>query len=454
MPTTKPLRIARSAAYQPLPDDAPVLEKRNRLAELLAEAAEFEHNVLCQYLFAACSFKRHPDEGGVSWQQLECMRRWEAALLGVARQEMEHLGLVNNMLTAIGEAPHLTRPNFPFASPYRSVEVPFTLTPFSRETLRRFICLEMPSELSPANEKWLAKKIPGFAVSRFDGLVELYTEIGRLFGQIDEAVLFVGPRTAQFHTLEIIPGSSIRGVPMSDRMPRYNVMMLPVTDRQSALDAVNQITSEGEGASVDSTNSHFYTFLSMYKELDAALRADRGFAPARDVGPNPILVGDIAVAATEPTTLIDNPPAVLLSRLFDASYSTMMLILLRYFTHTDETQAQLDALQQAAFFPLMTAVIRPLAEVLTGLPASPASPDLRAGPAFRFPLRLAFLPHRKAAWKVIDMQLKLMTDLAGEAQGDPAYSEPARRRLAMIYQNIARIAMAFEENMQTRQSHD
>ena len=85
---------------------------RRRLVALLTEAAELEHALMCQYLYAAFSMKRQVDEG-VTWQQLELMRRWEASIMLIARQEMEHLGLVCNLLTAIGEAPWLTRPNLP-----------------------------------------------------------------------------------------------------------------------------------------------------------------------------------------------------------------------------------------------------------------------------------------------------------------------------------------------------
>ena len=71
-------------------------DDRVRLANLLADAAELEHSAACQYLFLAFSMKRHPDEGGVNWRQLELMRQWEANILLIARQEMEHLGLVSN----------------------------------------------------------------------------------------------------------------------------------------------------------------------------------------------------------------------------------------------------------------------------------------------------------------------------------------------------------------------
>ena len=88
--------------------------RRRRLVALLTEAAELEHALMCQYLYAAFSMKRHVSEG-VTWAQLELMRRWEASIMLIARQEMEHLGLVCNLLTAIGEAPWLTRPNLPLS---------------------------------------------------------------------------------------------------------------------------------------------------------------------------------------------------------------------------------------------------------------------------------------------------------------------------------------------------
>src|SRR5947209_7799002 len=91
------------------------LEKRLFLAEVLCEAAELEHALACKYLFAAFSLKKEESEwdGDVTCQQLELIRGWETSLLLIARQEMEHLALVCNLLTAIGEAPYLRRPNFP-----------------------------------------------------------------------------------------------------------------------------------------------------------------------------------------------------------------------------------------------------------------------------------------------------------------------------------------------------
>lgn len=88
------------------------LTTREDLINTLHLAAELEHNLMCQYLFAAYSMKRSTSEG-LSEVQLEKTRGWGALMTMVARQEMEHMGLVLNLLSAIGGTPYFQRPNFP-----------------------------------------------------------------------------------------------------------------------------------------------------------------------------------------------------------------------------------------------------------------------------------------------------------------------------------------------------
>jgi hypothetical protein len=79
---------------------------RSDLLLWLEMAAQLENELMCQDLFAANSLKTGLDEG-LSEIQLERARQWGldiAPIAPIARQEMEHLGIVLNLRSAIGGA--------------------------------------------------------------------------------------------------------------------------------------------------------------------------------------------------------------------------------------------------------------------------------------------------------------------------------------------------------------
>src|SRR3954467_10734057 len=96
------------------PDDPHTggLEHREALIYTLGKAAELEHLIMLQYLFAAFSLKQTAAEG-LSADGLAAVGRWRKTLLEIAEQEMLHMALAQNLLTAVGAAPRLARPNFP-----------------------------------------------------------------------------------------------------------------------------------------------------------------------------------------------------------------------------------------------------------------------------------------------------------------------------------------------------
>ena len=108
-----------------------VVEHREQLIYLLREAAELEHTIMCEYLFAQWSLKRSVGEG-VTEQQLERILAWDAAIEGVAIQEMLHLALAVNLLCALGAPPHFHRPNFPILAGWYPPGVQIALIPVSR----------------------------------------------------------------------------------------------------------------------------------------------------------------------------------------------------------------------------------------------------------------------------------------------------------------------------------
>ena len=117
---------------------------RDRLIHLLTEAAEIEHNLLCSYLYAAFSLKRGAEDGLPT--ELEAVARWRKTVLGVGVEEMAHLALVNNLLLALGGAPHFDRPNLPVAPGYHPAGFVIRLVPFTKATLDHFIYLERPAD--------------------------------------------------------------------------------------------------------------------------------------------------------------------------------------------------------------------------------------------------------------------------------------------------------------------
>ncbi len=107
--------MSGNVTSDPLAEPTLTVDTREELVYLLGQACEIEHGLMCEYLYAQFSLKRGPDEG-LTDGQLARVQAWEKALISVIKQEMLHLALATNILTAIGAAPHFERPNFPILS--------------------------------------------------------------------------------------------------------------------------------------------------------------------------------------------------------------------------------------------------------------------------------------------------------------------------------------------------
>jgi hypothetical protein len=339
---------------------------------------------------------------------------------------MEHLGLVNNILTAIGEAPYFNRPNFPLGPRHYPIHIPFRLERLTLDAVRRFVEFEMPVSLDGVSESRLeAVAVPP---GRFKTIGELYDEALALLKELDSPQLWIGPPGAQFQTTDIIP-VPLRGISLPPTARIYDIELVAVTDLESAEAVIAQILEEGESTPTPSPTSHFARFLTIAEELQAA-----DFDPARPVIENP-------------RGHITDPHTRAVAELFDLAYGTTLLMLLRFFAHADETPAQLAALQATAFFPLMTTAIRPLGEILTQLPARPGAAAPTAGPTFDFGRTLTLQPHRRSAWQVMLMQLRQLSASAGALSHESVYPDDVRARLELVYENAGRMAINFSGAM-------
>jgi hypothetical protein len=383
---------------------------RELLVRLLHEAAEIEQQLMIQYLYAAFSLKKYPDRT-CSAAQYELVRRWGSGLLAVARSEMEHLALVNGILSAIGAEPFFDRRNIPVQLPQflgenleigrertsgnGPCDVPFLFERFNLPTIQRFVCAESPaldvlvhSEpplpvpawcfscgeradgagperrhrpplLAPLAESHITdelwervekelKKVPGLArqgkeeVVRPGTIQEIYKLIDLLLDVLSSRMnLFTGqPSNQVFVVVE------------------YQVNLFPIVDLATAKLATRQIVEEGEG--IDSPpdyKSHFLRFFRIHDELVALLAEDPRFEPSMPVLFNP-----------KPED-ITNEFARQVFDLFNEAYATLVFMLTALYK-TYQPQASQSyphfsaALQECAFGPMMTMILRPLAEIL------------------------------------------------------------------------------------------
>jgi hypothetical protein len=117
----------------------------------------------------------------------------------------------------------------------------------------------------------------------------------------------------------------------------------------------------------------------------------------------------------------------------------MLGMLVAFFTHHQETPDELTFLKRMAFFPMMTQVIRPLAEVLTELPIGPDHPGRAAGPSFELGRGAVPVPHHAAGWRAMN---ELLAAMAGRCRAlHEARPDVARLELlARVLERMSRLS--------------
>jgi Ferritin-like len=415
------------------PPEAPfVIEHREALIYMLYEAAELEHGIMCQYLFAVFSLKQSADEG-LTEDELAAVQRWRKVVAHVATEEMLHLALVQNLLSAIGSAPHLSRPNLPAPASHYPAGVRLALLPFGEQALRHFMFLERPEGMALRDAKGLHE-----ALAQADPVVDAadivprgqdFATIGHLYRSIEHGIarlaekygerrLFVGPPRAQ---------ATQQDWPWPE--------LVAVTDVASAQRAIDTILEQGEGARGHWETAHFGQFVAILDEYRQMKAANPDFDPVRPVLPSKVRPAEHDGGRVP---LITDPGTAHCADLFNVANEVLLQTLQRYFVHTEETDEQLSTLAGAAI-GLMVRVLRPLGGLITTLPVGPENPGRTAGPSFELFYENDYLvPHREAAWLVLEERLREAAAFCGVLQND---CDPATAaRLAPVQDALAGIA--------------
>jgi hypothetical protein len=213
--------------------------------------------------------------------------------------------------------------------------------------------------------------------------------------------------------------------------------LIAVTDLASAHAAIDEVIEQGEGARGDWRPAHYGRFFAIWNEYQKLREQDPSFEPARPVLPaftqQPYDIDQPQPQPTEPLTRE-------VAELFNLGYELLLHLLTRFFTHTDETDEQLDALVGAAF-GIMTGVLKPLGTALTRQPVGPASPDHTAGAAFQMYYQIGnFVPWREAAWVLLSERAAILSRQCAETArhaGVPYAVSSAAAAAAGIARQIA-----------------
>jgi Ferritin-like len=374
-----------------MPAEPPiVIENRKTLTYLLCEAAELEHGLMCEYLYAAFSLKTAADDT-LPAEHVEAVERWRSVVLGVAAQEMLHWALVNNLLTAVGSAPYVARPHMPHQAKGYPAGVQLALVPFGERALRHFLFLERPEGMELRDADGFDPAGPALPIMAANDIVpwgqEFHT-VGHLYRSIQGGIANLAERIGE-EQLFIGPVDAQAG-PESFGWPQ----LVPITDVATASRAIEDIVEQGEGARGDWSAAHYGRFLTVLEELLAIKAADPTFEPAHPA----VAAGVRPVDGVEPHVVITDPVTAAVSDLFNVNYDLILQILVRYLANVGEDREQLGILTRTAV-TLMFAAIKPLGVLLARLPVGPQHPGATAGANFQlFYQRSFLLPHRRATW--------------------------------------------------------
>lgn len=385
---------------------------------LLHTAAEIEHALMAQYLYAAYSLADGgfpgpappPDAGAV-------VRGWQRTLVGIAKEEMAHLLTVQNLLRFVGGPLNLEREDFPF----RAFLYPFPLRlePLTRTSLAKYVAAEMPAP--PQEPPEILQEIIDRATGAAAGLPinrvgVLYDELTRIVGDAGRlADSQLRPETAD--NLQASP---------ADWLGFGSLLVRAVRSRPEAVAALRAIGEQGEGSASPPAGgppSHFDRLLEVYTafpETEGPF-ATVSWMPTRSVPSNPNTLRHPSTDAEQERGRITHPTTRLWAHLFNVRYR-MLLVDLAHALHlpgplvVDGTPTARGRLRDWTFQEMRgrsRAGLRGIAGVLTRLPLKqapgPADP-LNAGPPFELPYTLALPDDQRDRWR---LHLALL-DASGE----------------------------------------
>jgi Ferritin-like len=341
---------------------------RDKAKILLETAAEVEHALVVQYLYAAFSLKNSQELSDPDQQS--AVQDWFDVLRLIARQEMGHLMTAQNLLLAIGLRPNLEREDFP---PLKDL-YPFKLhlEPLSQRSLAKYVTAEAPQDAAGIDDiVALATESAGTTVNRV-GVI--YGLLGVVFST-EQSVMAGGSGSEPWDAVlrryaaaahQQSPASSwhlgddaIDPQTLAFQARREDwfgdgVTVHRIGDRADALEAIRDVAEQGEGPTDSGKASHFDRYRRMFRGGDGILP----FPPEGVWSPTHAVPTD-----PRPDAIVE-PRTRRWAQLADLRYALLLGFIEHHLLTTDED----DRVNLAGWAIGEMFMLRSLAEKLATLP--------------------------------------------------------------------------------------
>lgn len=382
--------VATGPAQRPA-SPPPEFNWREYAALLLDVAAEIEHSLMVQYLFAAYSLGGEQVPAGLR----PTVRAWQETILGVAKEEMGHLVTVQNLRTALGLPLHLDREDYPWGSDFYPFE--FTLERLTLDSLATYVCAESPPHWHGEEADEITARATHEAGTVVNRVGALYDAIAQILGdrsRIPDSAFDAStvPNQASWDEWGRGYAAGARGKSQSlPGVPAPDLLIFEIPSRDAALAALAEIGEQGESPKPltdddpfdAGEDSHFVRFLTIYCALRSMKPQERRLV-SRPIRSNPV------------AKQMGAPDASGWAHLFNLRYRMLLVSLAHSFELADlpgagATVNARGALVNRTFGEMYN--LRAIAGILVELDAGRRGRH-KAGPPFEMPYTLA-LPRRE-----------------------------------------------------------
>lgn len=403
---------------------SPEMDWRDYLLLLLRVAAEIEHGLMVQYLYAAYSL-------GDGERMVE---EWRNSIVAVAKEEMGHLLCIQNALCLLGGPMNLSREEYPWVTPF--YPFPFKLERFTRDSLSCYIYAEMPKELidgmaQPREDPRLYKELSVDDVKaicrvvdvRAGGTAHHVSEIYQIIHRIASDTQLIDDDAFQTDTVRFQaswdewgrgygPQGTVTGAKGAEpnRSLRLSgreglLIVAQMGSRSKGLATLMKVAGQGESNDLrpDDTEgpSHYERFAKIYQDFKGI-----NWEPARLVPENPTTLHPDYWKQqgydSDKKTFIEADTSRTWANLFNLRYRMLLAYLAHAYRLPRIVQTGDSSMRAGTMHRVFAEMVnlKSIAGILVGLPLHSRDDARRAGPPFELPYTVNLPPGERDCWRL------------------------------------------------------